>query len=375
MERLRQALSSVRRVAVDTESNSLYAYTERVCLIQISTDQADFLLDPLGIEDRSSLDFLSRIFADPSVEKVFHAAEYDVMVMRRDLDFQFASIFDTMIAARVLGWPNFGLSALLDEHFDLHLNKSQQRANWGERPLTPAMLSYAQVDVHFLLPLRDKIEHELEAAGRLEEANELFAEVCHAAWRGGGFNPEGFWNIPGARSLPPAGVSVLKELYLYREERAQRLDIPVFKVMNDALLVEVATARPGTMEDLRRRTAISQTQIRRCGREIVACVQRGQKAKPPRSTHKPNGIDELTMRRFEALHAWRKEKAAGRGVPSDIVISKDALWELATVAPRSIEQLGAMQSIGPWRRSAYGEEVLNVLASVDNGHDNQRLKE
>ncbi len=366
LAQLERSLSHTRRIAIDTESNSLYAYTERVCLIQLSTDQVDFLIDPLGFE-RPDLEFLARICSDQAVEKVVHAAEYDVMVLRRDLDFHFANIFDTMIAARILGWSNFGLAALLVEHFGVQMNKTHQRANWGRRPLSSALIEYAQLDVHFLLPLSDILRQALATVGCLDEAGELFDEVCRARWRGGNFDPDGFWTINGVRALPPAGISVFKELYLYREEQAHRQDLPVFKVLSDATLMELATARPRSLDELHRLRALSEGQFRRYGSDIMARVQRGLKTKPPHPAHRQNGVDELTTRRFEALHAWRKDKAIRRGVPSDIVLSKDALWELAVVAPRSTGQLGQLQFIGPWRRKTYGDEILQILSNVDNG--------
>lgn len=360
-------MSQASRLALDTESNSLYAYSERVCLIQLSTDQADFLIDPLSFE-RADLEFLGRACADPSVEKVLHAAEYDIMVLRRDLGFQFAGVFDTMIAARILGWANFGLAALLSEHFNVKMNKTHQRANWGLRPLSPALTQYAQLDVHFLLPLRDILKAELVSRGCAEEARELFDEVCQAHWKGGVFDPEGFWSINGARNLPPIGLAVLKELYQYREQQGRLHNLPVFKIMSEATLVELAAARPRSRDELVHLRVLSESQLRRYGSDTLACVQRGLKAKPPHPAHRQNGIDELTAKRFEALHAWRKETAARRGVSSEIIVSKDALWELALAAPRTVAQLEPLQFIGPWRRKVYGDEILKTLASVDNGN-------
>jgi ribonuclease D len=217
----REAVQGVSRLAVDTESNSLYTYREQVCLIQVSTDQADFLIDPLRLAQRSDLDFFGQIMADPQVEKVLHAAEYDIMVLRRDFGFAFANIFDTMIAARLLGWKNIGLGAILEERFGVQVNKANQRANWGQRPLPPKLVQYAQRDTHYLLPLRDMLYRNLDDVDQLEEAHELFADVCSAEWSGGHFDPDGFWLLSGARSLKPRALAILRELYLYREEQAK----------------------------------------------------------------------------------------------------------------------------------------------------------
>lgn len=369
LEVLHDALRGVSRVAVDTESNSLFAYRERVCLIQMSLDQADFLLDPLAFGDGSALAFLGEVFADPAIEKVFHAAEYDVMVLRRDFEFDFANLFDTSLAARILGWQEIGLGSILEAEYGLHVDKRHQRANWGQRPLSPDMIRYAQRDTHYLLALRDHLYAELEAKGYLEESKELSQEIALAVWNGGQFDPDGFWRIAGARTLTPRNASVLRELYLYREKQASHFDVPVFKVLADAVLIEIATRLPRSLDALRPIHGMTDGQIRRYGQGLVDAVRRGLAGPPLRPSFKRNGRDDLLMRRFDALHIWRKERAIKRGVPSDIIMSKDALWELAQVAPRSPEQLAGLKSLGPWRLSRYGDEVLQVLAQVDQEQD------
>lgn len=363
---MRRALRSVPRLAVDTESNSLHAYTVRVCLIQLSTDERDYLVDPIALRGEDDLAFLGEIFADPAVEKVLHAAEYDVMTLNRDFGFEFANIFDTMIAARVLGWEQIGLGAILQERFGVEVNKRHQRANWGRRPLSPDLIHYARMDTHYLLPLRDGLHAQLEAGNHLEEAYELFDEVCQARWSGSPFDPEGYWRLSGARDLPPHSLAVLRELYLYREQQAARQNVPVFKVMGDKQLVALARGKPRSLRDVRSVRGISDLQTRRYGVAILRAVRRGLQARPPAPPRR-NGppADEQVLRRFDALSAWRKERANERGVGSDVVVSKDALWQLAKSPPRSLEELAESGQIGPWRVEMYGEEILRVLAEIE----------
>jgi ribonuclease D len=139
-------------VAVDTESNSLFAYREQVCLVQFSTTQADFLVDPLALADLTPL---APLFADPKIEKVFHAAEYDLLCLKRDFGFSFANLFDTMLAGRILGRKEIGLGAMLEAFYGVQADKRHQRANWGQRPLPAPLLEYATLDTHYLIPLRD----------------------------------------------------------------------------------------------------------------------------------------------------------------------------------------------------------------------------
>lgn len=359
-----ETIQGSTRLAVDTESNSLYTYREQVCLIQVSTDRVDFLIDPLRLASKAQLDFFGKILADPSIEKVLHAAEYDIMVLKRDFGFTFSNIFDTMIAARILGWKNIGLGTILTEHFGIEVNKSNQRANWGQRPLPSSLIQYAQIDTHFLLRLRDELYKDLQVGGHLEEARELFDEVCSAEWNGGHFDPEGFWQIGGVRSLEPTALAILRELYLYREEQARQRDLPVFKVMTDDTLIALAAAAPRSTDAMRQRR-LSERHIQRYGDGILRCVQRGLRVSPPVPPHKNNHSSDIVLKRFDALHTWRKDRALKRGVPSDVVMSKDAMWELARTAPSTQGEIAAIRSLGPWRLKTYGDEILDVLSKVD----------
>lgn len=368
LEEAKRIISGAPRLAIDTESNSLHAYEAQVCLIQVSTDVQDILIDPLAFDDPAKFSFLENIFADPDVEKVFHAAEYDVMTLRRDFGYDFNNLFDTMIAARVLGWDRFGLGSILKDRFGVKVNKANQRANWGRRPLPTAMLRYAQMDTHYLLTLRDELSDTLAAAGRLEEARELFDEVCQAEWSGTGFDPEGYWRIHEARRLQPQQIAVLRELYLFREAEAEKRDVPVFKIMGDKTLMALAREAPQTREALDEVRSLSTLQKRRYSTDILDAVQRGLKAKPPRPPRRRNDSrpDEDVQLRYELLHTWRKERGLARGVASDVIVSKDALWEIAQKAPQTRDELADIDSLGPWRTKTYGDDILEVLATADN---------
>jgi ribonuclease D len=364
LNQLRQALQIAPRIAVDTESNSLFAYQERVCLIQLSTDEADYLVDPIRLGS-AEMGLLGDLFADPAVEKVFHAAEYDVMTLRRDFGFHFANLFDTMIAARILGWEQVGLGAMLESGFGVRLDKRHQRANWGRRPLPPDLIRYAQFDTHYLLPLADRLKETLSQGGHEEEARELFDEVGQAEWSGAGFDPRGFWRINGARHLNPQEMAVLESVYLYRDQQARQRDLPVFKIISDQALVNLALSRPRTLAALLQVGGMSEGMIRQHGEGLLKAIEQGLQAPLPARPHQHSQPDEMAHRRFEALHAWRKERATRRGVSSEVVMSRDTLWELAERAPRSHAELGAIRGLGPWRIKTYGDELLEVLARAE----------
>ena len=363
--RLQQELVHVNRIAVDSESNSLFAYHEQVCLIQISSNTKDFLIDPIRLADSVDFDFLGSLFANPQIEKVLHAAEYDVMTLRRDFGFSFTNLFDTMIAARILGLERVGLGALLEERFSVKADKRHQRANWGKRPLTSDMIRYAQMDTHYLLPLRDELNDQLQQDGNLDEARELFDEVAEAKWSGTEFDPNGFWRINGVNHLSLRKIAILEILYQYREQQAQQRDLPVFKIMPDEALLNLAVKEPGNFKELADVPGISQHSIDRYGSDLLSLIKQGLQAPLPQRPTPRDQFDEVVQRRFESLHTWRKERAAKRGVSSEVILSKDALWELAQHAPQTLEELAAIRGIGPWRAQTYGDELLAILAALD----------
>jgi len=346
-------------VAVDTESNSLYAYQERVCLLQVSIPGADFLVDPLA---SLVLSEMRSIFADPSIEKVLHACEYDVICLRRDFGFQLTNLFDTMWAARILGWPRVGLADILKERFAAALDKRWQRYNWGKRPLPADALSYAQLDTHYLLRLRDMQMKELQKLDRFEEAQEVFADLARseAAPRDEASVGNSFWRVKGAYDLEPAGRAVLRELYLYREGEARRLDRPPFKVIGDRTLVALAESRPTRLEHLRQVPGMTEVQIERHGRRVLHAVARGRQARPPQPPPH-SGLDPAVADRYERLREWRKGAAARRGVDTDVVIGNAALMALARRNPRDLAALEGIDGLGPWRRRIYGNAILEVL--------------
>lgn len=346
-------------VAVDTESNSLYVYRERVCLIQISIPSADYVVDPLADID---LEPLARLFADPKVQKIFHAAEYDVMCLRRDYDFEFANLFDTMWAARILGWSRIGLADVLKELFDVRTNKRYQRYNWGKRPLPSKALIYAGIDTHYLLPLCHLQTDGLLRKKRWEEAKDVFDRLCTAESVTNGFVPEDFWQVKGVFDLTGRQRAILRELCIWRDKEARRRDLPHFKILHDRVLTTLARARPFTKDELLYVEGMKQYHVRRYGRGVLQAIDRGIRAPRPAPPPPPRRHSEVEIERFEALRTWRKQVAAEREVDVDVIVGNAVLWELAETPPHTLEELDGVDGLGTWKQSAYGEAILRVLA-------------
>jgi ribonuclease D len=360
---LSEKLHSLPKVAVDTESNSLYAYRERVCLIQFSSDLEDFLVDPLALPDLTSL---KPIFSDPKIEKVFHAAEYDLLCLRRDFDIEVNNLFDTMIAARILGRKEIGLGALLEAEFGIKLDKRYQRANWGQRPLPNHLLDYARMDTHYLIHLRQRLGDELEKRRLIPLAQEdfcrLIANIPEANGDIPGLDrPINCWRISGSYDLEPQQAAVLKELCKFRDDTARQLDRPLFKVMNDHTLLAIASGTPHDIDDLRRLPGMSSGQVRRYGQQLLKCVQRGLEAAPvhpPRS----NRPDPAFSERLDILRSWRKKAAAQMGVPSDVILPRDLMQDLAHKSPLDRRRLEQVMHSVPWRLDHFGSQILGLLS-------------
>jgi ribonuclease D len=352
---LARRLQDESLVAVDTESNSLFAYREQVCLIQFSTRTEDWVIDPLALEDLSAL---VPLFADPNIEKVFHAAEYDLMCLKRDYGFTFANLFDTMLSARILGRKAIGLGNMLEEFFGLQVDKRYQRADWSMRPIPMEQLRYAQQDTHYLPALHDILLMQLTEKGVLPEAHEVFNRLVQVAPAAHTFDPDGYWRINAARDFSRRQMALLRELYLLRDDLARRRNRPPFKIFSDDTLVNTAKVAPHSLADLVGIPGLNHSQIERYGHALLDAVERGEKAKlPPRPDRGPR-MDAATMARFDALRDWRKARAAERGVESDVIIPKEALWALARTPPQSLDDLDQIPGLGPWKRDKYGDELL-----------------
>lgn len=355
------ALQQEPRLAIDLEANSMFAYRERVCLIQISIPGQDYIIDPeIGLD----LQGLGVILANPAVEKIFHAVEYDLILLKGQYGWSAANIFDTMWAARILGYERYGLANILAELYGVQLNKQQQKSNWCKRPLSPAQLQYAQYDTHFLLRLRDDLATQLEACGRMAEARETFAEQTAVLPNHQPFDPESFHSISGANELNARQKGILRELHIFRNQEAQRRDQPLFKVFGDRTLLEIAQGEPATLEELGNIYGMSARQLGRYGATLLRLVQQGKTAPRAAPPHRPRRLPEAVYERYEQLHLWRKDRARKRGVESDVIISRDALWALARENPQTAEALAAITELGEWRRQTYGGEILAVLRQV-----------
>jgi ribonuclease D len=356
LQRLVRDLAHQPRLAVDTESNSLHAYREQVCLIQFSTSRTDYLVDPLTLAD---LSLLAPIFANPKIEKVFHAVEYDLICLRRDFGFSVVNLFDTMQAGRILGYKQVGLDSILAQQLDIHLDKRYQKADWGERPLSPEMLSYARLDTHYLLKLRDSLRSELRTRKRLDLAREEFVRLARGNGNGSGRRDLPAWQrVSGKQKLNDRQLAILQELCAWREQQAERLDRPPFKVLDDRRLVAIASAAPASTEKLAQ--FLTERQRHHFGSDVLRAVSRGKQA-VPLSRPRPKRPDQAYVQRLDILSGWRKNQAQQTGLESDIILPKSWMQAIAERNPQNTAELAALMPESPWRLKHYGEEILAAI--------------
>ena len=232
LEDLVEEFRSQQRIAIDTEADSLHCYFEKVCLIQLSSAQGHWLVDPLA-----NLDLQSLFDVVCSRRLVLHGADYDLRLLRRIGNFEPTDLFDTMIAARLVGKAGLGLAALVKEFFGVELSKASQKANWAIRPLPPEMIEYAHNDTRYLFEISDQLEADLHRLERWEWFTESRDRMIAAAREVKERDDNTVWRISGSSGLSPRAQAVLRVLWFWRDSEARSWDRPPFHVIgNDDML-------------------------------------------------------------------------------------------------------------------------------------------
>ena len=369
---LAETLSAAKVIGIDTESDSFYSYREKVCLIQISDLHADYIVDPLRVSDLSPL---APALADPSIVKILHGADYDVVCLKRDFDFHIRGLFDTLIAAQMLGMPRIGLADLIQRFFGHEIDKQYQRHDWSRRPLLPEHLDYARGDTHFLLALRELMTRKLKDAGRMRHMREECVLQERREWVPRPFNPDGYLRMKKSETLDDTGKRILKRLYHYRDDTAKSLNRPVFKVIPDQVLVQIAREKPTTVDALHRLFSSKSAMKRRHGSALVKAVVEGtedtfkiprakqnkKKAKGPR----PRLTGRSAERALQHLKAWRNKLVASKGLTPFTVASNGTLKSIASQRPRTLEELSAVSEVRAWQVQDFGDQILKILNQAD----------
>ncbi|MDP3940195.1 MAG: HRDC domain-containing protein [Deltaproteobacteria bacterium] len=368
LEDLAGALAGIPEIAIDTESNSFHNYHDRICLIQISIPDKDFIIDPIAVPD---LGPLKTIFLAEETQKIFHAAENDILLLKKHHGFEFLNVFDTLLAAQILGHREVGLASLLARLFDIRLDKGEQRSDWSRRPLSADQMLYAVHDTHHLIRLRDTLLEELRNADRLEAAEEEFqrlAEKCPVERRP---DASAYLRIKGSKKLAPRGRGVLQALFHWRERTARSLDRPPFRVLSNETLLELSQLTPASWNGAGRIRGVTPRIIGRYGDEILAAIRdglekgevRAPRPAPTERRERDEWTDEMDGR-FRRLREWRNQRAESLDVQPFIVAPNRLLVSLARLAPESIEALQDVPGMAAWRVRDYGSEILDLFRNI-----------
>ena len=362
---LKQAISETKgadRIALDAEMDSYFVYKTKLCLVQMTVGERDYLIDPLSLPDLTPLNELTE---NPEITKVFHAGENDVPYFR-SRGVKFKNIFDTHIAARFLELSSKSLGGLVELYFDVALAKDQSRADWRIRPLPEEQVEYARQDTMYLCTLAEKLSEELKEADAAREARQTFAGLEELDLRVKEFDPDGWAKIKGAKELSPPHRSVLKELFACREEIAEAEDLALFRIAHNGALLGLARKRFRTVDQLRD-WAKSPT-LKKNASALLEAMERGREAgaipfPSPRSRHGQDWSKD-DEKVFEVLRKWRNEESEKRGVEPSRIFSNRQLKSVARERPKDSKSLAKVDGLEPWKLEEYGAEVVRLVCGV-----------
>jgi ribonuclease D len=354
-------ISGVREIAVDTEGASFHRFIDRIYLLQLSTRERSAIVDPLPIGMPKQL---GQILQDPQVEVVFHDADYDLRLLHQDYGWHVNRIFDTRIAAQLLGIKAFGLAALLEQFFGVKLDKKHQRADWSLRPLTPGMLDYAAQDTKYLLDLRDQLKDRLEKLGRWDWAKEEFQRLEGTKWEDDDASLA-FLRIKGARDLTRRELALLRELVPWRDSVAREVDRATFRVMGNEVLLDIARTAPLTVKDLSSLKGMPRGILDRGAHAILAAVQRGLEVAEehlPRFPRAPKWEREDDFdSRVSRLKAVRDAAATRLSLDPGVLCSRERLEAVARKRPQRPADLEDIPGLRHWQIGEMGEEFVAAL--------------
>ena len=354
-------------VGVDTEADSFHAYQEKVCLVQLSDLETDYIIDPLKISDMGPL---GEIMADPETVKIFHGADYDIVSMKRDFGCSFVNVFDTMISAQFLGFERVGLADLIRRYFGHVIDKKYQRHDWAKRPLLEEHLSYARGDTHWLPAIREMLLIQLKRSDRLDAVAEECEIVQERVWQGRTNSEADFLRVKNIKGLDDDELRVLRAVWGYRNDRAKAANRPAFKLIPDPFLVTLAKSKPQNAAELNKLARKGSSMLRRHGDSLLAAVKEGiaderpipkvPRAAKSRAPRVGPGVD----RYLNPLKDWRNNKVKETGVAPVAVANNNLLKEIARLVPADMDAMAQVPGIRRWQLKAWGVELLAIVTDV-----------
>ena len=349
-------------IALDTEASSFHRFKESVCLIQISTRDKTFLIDPLAIADLAPL---GKLLAQQSMEVVIHDADYDLRILAKHHGIRVENVFDTLVAAELLNEPEIGLAALLGKYQGIQVDKKFQKADWSKRPLPQPMLDYAAGDTSHLILIRDLLKEKLKDKGRWAWAEEEFALLTDAPFNAVVNDEPAFLRMKGAKLLKAAQLAILREVHAWRDSVAEQQDRAPFMILGNDILLSLATDPPETVGDIAARRGVNERLLEKHGRRILAAVKKGQdmpkeqwpRLERPKRWDRDNDYEE----RLKRLKVARDVLMQQYDLRPGIVAANQMLADIARTLPGDKASLAALPGIRRYQVEHFGEALLKVL--------------
>jgi ribonuclease D len=358
------SISNAPALALDTEGASFHRYVDRIYLLQLSTERHHAIIDPLRVD---TPDKLGTLLESRDVEVVFHDADYDLRLLHQDYGWRVTNIFDTRIAAQLLGIKAFGLAALLESHFGVKLDKKHQRADWSMRPLPDDMLQYAAQDTMHLLALRERLRDALDRKGRLHWAEEEFERLEGTKWEESA-EDSSYMRIKGARDLSRRELAILRELVAWRDSVARELDRSTFRVAGNEVLLAMSREAPSTVSAVEATKGLSRSVLARHSRAIVDAVARGNavpEADLPKFPRSPRWARDPDYEdRAAALKSVRDRRAGELELDPGVLCPRERLEAIARRNPGTVDEMLEVPEVRRWQVEVLGGEFIKALGSA-----------
>jgi ribonuclease D len=363
VDRFLASLHGTRAIALDTEGASFHRFVDRIYLLQLSTDAHEAIIDPLPIGTPSRL---GALLEDPQVEVILHDADYDLRLLHQDYGWRVTNLFDTRVAAQLLGLRAFGLAALLEQFFGVKLDKKHQRADWSMRPLTADMLDYAAQDTRHLLALRERLRAELEQKGRWHWAQEEFARAEGTRWEPE--NGDGFLRLKGARDLTRRELARLRELVRWRDGIAAELDRATFRVAGNEVLLDLARSAPTTRDALFAVKGFPRGMSDARAQDAMQAIARGNAVPDADLPRFPKAArwdrDPDFDERVAKLKAVRDEAAARLDLDPGVLCSRDRMEAVARRQPKHVDEFAEIPELRRWQAEVLAPGFVRALGGT-----------
>jgi len=360
-------LKNSREIAVDIEGNSLYGYGAKICLVQISTRNQNFIIDPMRIK----ISFLKDIFSNPKIEKILHGSAYDIQMLYHCAQIQICNLFDTQIAAQFLGEKKTGLAGLVEKYFNVVLQKKYQKSNWAIRPLSDEMLEYAVSDTRYLLPLADRLKEKLNSIDRIEWVK----EECEYLALNGIKTQKKTKSIRGMGKISGEKFAIAQAIIEMREDIAREKDLPPFRIIDRESILKIASSDVITEEKLRYLTAgypIIQKHLGEMIERIKSVQSNGyEKIYHKEKKKKHDGSFPL---KTEKLYRWREKKAEELKLAPHLILSHKQIVALAETKIKTPDDIFKFDHLKKWQKKSFGKELGVLINPIKKHHKKKKGK-